>query len=179
MQHVFLLFMTGAIADASPDFGGRVLPRKQLQNPASEGRKITALQLRVLQVIAARSQGHDAANVRQFQRLIDPRAAMPARRKTHPVGVIVEVDQADRLGQVGEKGRGQVVIITGADEEDFRRRAAVSRPLLQALGETPPGAFAGPEPEFRAEVEQVQASGAATVEQSRNRRLGSQAVVEI
>ncbi|MCY1440353.1 hypothetical protein D9M71_566250 [compost metagenome] len=93
--------------------------------------------------------------------------------------MVVEVDQAGWLRQIGKKGRGQMVVVAGADEEYFRLWAAVAGALLQALAKAAPGAFTGPKPQFRAEVEQVQAFGAAAVEQLRDRCLGREAVVEI
>ena len=104
---------------------------------------------------------------------------VPTRREAHPVGVVVEVDQADRLLQVGQEGRGQVVVVTGADKEDFRLRPTVRGPLPQALGEVAVGAFGGPEPQFRAQVQQVQASCLAAAQPALDRLLGGQAVVEI
>ncbi|MOA59913.1 hypothetical protein D3C78_1846540 [compost metagenome] len=72
-----------------------------------------------------------------------------------------------------------MVVVAGADEEDFRLRAAVPGALSQTFAKAQPGAFTGPEPQFRAEVEQIQAFGATAVEQVCDRCLGSQAVVEI
>ena len=133
MQEVFPLLMACGITDAPPDFGGRVLPRKELQVAPLYGTEVAALELRAFQVIAARPEGDDAFDIRQFQCAIDPRAAMTAGRKANPVGVVIEVNERHRLSQVSQQGRGEMVIVTGADKEDFWRVGTGFRALLQSI----------------------------------------------
>ena len=64
--------------------------------------------------------------------------------------MVIEVDQADGRFQVGKKRRREVVIVTGANEENFRARIGWQGPLRQALGEALPGFFGGPPAQLRA-----------------------------
>ena len=112
--------------------------------PALQGAQIAALDLRIFQVVAARSQGDDARNVGHFERTIDPGTAMALGRQAHPVGVIVKVDQADGLRQIAEQCRGQVVIVAGTDKEQFRPVRRARRSFFQLLHESPVGALGGP-----------------------------------
>jgi hypothetical protein len=72
-----------------------------------------------------------------------------------------------------------VVIIAGTDKQDFRARVTGPWPLGQALDETLPGFFGGPQTQFRAQVQQVQARGPTAGQPPGNRCLAGEAVVKV
>lgn len=101
---------------------------------------------------------------------------MPLRRKAYPIGVVIEVDQADGRFQVGKKRRREVVIVTGANEENFRARIGWQGSFRQASGEALPGFFrwttgAASGPGLGARVLHVYARGPAAGQTPGNRRL--------
>ena len=86
---------------------------------------------------------------------------MALGRQAHPVRGVVKVDQADGLRQIGEQRRGEVVIVAGADKEQFRpvRRALWS--VFQLLCKALVVSLSGPQTQLRAERQQVDARGTA------------------
>jgi len=67
-----VLLMACAIADAAPDFGGRMAPWKELQSPAAQGPQVGAFELRAFQVIAAGAKGDDTLDIVQSECPVDP-----------------------------------------------------------------------------------------------------------
>jgi len=59
--------------------------------------------------------------MRKVERAIDPTAAGPARRGDRPVGMIIERNQNERLGDAAQPKRAQVMIIARAVKREWRQ----------------------------------------------------------
>lgn len=69
--------------------------------------------------IAAAPDAH-AADMRQFERAINPRAARPARRRDRPIRMIIKGNQRNRLRLAAKPERGQMMKIARAVKDERR-----------------------------------------------------------
>ena len=76
--------------------------------------EISGLELRAHKIFAAESQGNNSFHLRQFQRSIEPAAAIMGCGHTHPVGVVIEVNYSEWFDGRGHQHRGEMMVIARA-----------------------------------------------------------------
>ncbi|TLY48885.1 MAG: hypothetical protein E6K53_15360 [Gammaproteobacteria bacterium] len=95
--------MPVTVGDVSADTRRCVPPRQQHELSRFERGEIAAFPIGSHEVLAAHAERHHARDLRNPQRAIDPGTAVPARRKAHPVGMVVDMHDRKRCGD-GARG---------------------------------------------------------------------------
>nr|WP_268797601.1 hypothetical protein [Pseudomonas sp. BSw22131] len=89
------------------------------------------------------------------------------------------MNQRDRFLQIAKKRRGQVVIVAGTDEEDFRAITRGAGATAQLSGKAPIAGLCGPTAQQWAQLQQIQPRRTTVSQTVLDRRLLRQAVVQI
>src|SRR5438874_1966630 len=79
----------------------------------------------VAEILVA-AEVEDAPHVRELGRVVQPGTAVKDRYAAHPVRVLVENEQVERLPHAAQEGKREVMKIAGTQERDRRRQMVLA-----------------------------------------------------
>src|SRR5262249_16851081 len=107
---------------------------------------------------------NDTLQIRQLERMPEPRAAVHDGNGAHPVGMLVDHEQVERLFNAAQEGQRYMVKISGAEKRE-RRLVASANNLTKLLLETSKRVEAAGQPNPRAPTAKVHYFGVKTAEE--------------
>src|SRR6266545_1489156 len=79
---------------------GRMMVRIEFEQPLRKQRQVGAFPFRALEITAAYAERDDLLDFRMLQRAVDPRPAVHAVFKLHPIRVIIKMDDGNGRGLI-------------------------------------------------------------------------------
>jgi hypothetical protein len=94
-------------------------PRVYFEPAGADCIEVGSLDFWPVEVLAARSDGDHANDLRKSEGGVDPRAARQQRGKFHPVRVVVEIDNRHGYREALQQGKGEMMKIARSEKIDY------------------------------------------------------------